>query len=82
MQDWLGPVTFRQQAEGDLGERLLAASAPEPVMFLGTDAPDLSPGLLHQAADGLVAAPCAIVIDTAPAPMPFSINPASIGGAI
>ncbi|NRA28775.1 MAG: glycosyltransferase [Parvularculaceae bacterium] len=59
-QDWLGPVTFRQQAEGDLGERLLAASAPEPVMFLGTDAPDLSPGLLHQAADGLVAAPCAI----------------------
>lgn len=59
-QDWLGSIPFRQQPEGDLGQRLLAASSPEPVIFLGTDAPDLTPALLQLAANALGSAPCAI----------------------
>jgi len=59
-QDWLGPLTFRQQGDGDLGARLLAASSPEPVIFLGTDAPDLTPALVRQCADALKSSPCAI----------------------
>ncbi|MEO1043396.1 MAG: TIGR04282 family arsenosugar biosynthesis glycosyltransferase [Pseudomonadota bacterium] len=53
--DWLGELTFQSQGEGDLGERLLAAAAHYPIIFLGTDAPDLTPNHLHQAADALAA---------------------------
>ncbi|GGY57066.1 TIGR04282 family arsenosugar biosynthesis glycosyltransferase [Parvularcula lutaonensis] len=47
---WLGPVRFREQPEGDLGERLLAAADPYPVIFLGTDCPDFKPKHLRMAA--------------------------------
>jgi uncharacterized protein len=40
--DWLGPdVTLVPQRAGDLGERLLAALDPAPVIFFGADTPDL-----------------------------------------
>ena len=52
-QDWLGDVRVRQQPEGDLGQRLLAAAAPYPVIFIGTDAPDLMPAHLRAAADAV-----------------------------
>lgn len=51
--DWLGDVTVRAQSAGDLGERLLAAAAPYPVIFIGTDAPDLVPAHLRAAADAV-----------------------------
>ena len=50
---WLGPIEVRAQAEGGLGERLLAAAAPYPVIFIGTDAPDLVPAHLRAAADAV-----------------------------
>ncbi|MEE4212311.1 MAG: TIGR04282 family arsenosugar biosynthesis glycosyltransferase [Parvularcula sp.] len=46
---WLGPLSFQSQAQGDLGARLRAAAPPYPVLFLGTDAPDLQPDYLRQA---------------------------------
>lgn len=52
---WLGDVAVRDQGTGGLGERLLAAAAPYPVIFIGTDAPDLSAAHLH-AADAAVRA--------------------------
>ena len=52
-QNWLGDLTIHQQAEGDLGARLLAAAAPYPVFFLGTDAPGLTPDLVQNAANVL-----------------------------
>lgn len=52
-RDWLGDISVRQQSEGDLGQRLLAAAAPYPVIFIGTDAPDLVPAHLRAAADAV-----------------------------
>jgi len=41
--DWLGDdLSFIPQVEGDLTDRLLAAVDPAPVIFLGSDTPDLS----------------------------------------
>lgn len=49
------PVTLRQQPEGDLGARMLAAivTADGPVLVTGTDCPALEPGHLHAAAAAL-----------------------------
>lgn len=52
-EDWLGPHKHHQQASGDLGERLEAAGEPYPVLFLGTDCPDLAPSDLIDAAAAL-----------------------------
>lgn len=49
--DWLGEdLTFVDQGEGDLGERLLRAAAPGPVLFIGSDLPDLGAEHLRMAA--------------------------------
>ena len=51
-REWLGEdLTFTQQIEGDLGERLQAASLPTPVLFIGSDLPDLKAAHLVEAAD-------------------------------
>ena len=50
---WLGEVDVRAQQGAGLGERLLAAAAPYPVIFIGTDAPDLVPAHLRAAADAV-----------------------------
>ena len=52
-RDWLGDVDVRAQGEGGLGERLLLAATPYPVIFIGTDAPDLVPAHLRAAADAV-----------------------------
>lgn len=52
-RDWLGDVAVQSQGEGGLGERLLRAAAPYPVIFIGTDAPDLVPAHLRAAADAV-----------------------------
>ena len=52
--DWLGPLTFVDQGNGDLGERLARAGPPWPTIFIGADAPDLTPELLCNAADAMV----------------------------
>jgi rSAM/selenodomain-associated transferase 1 len=58
--DWLGVADVVDQGEGDLGERLARAAAPYPVLFIGSDAPDLTPALLRNAADALAHAPAVI----------------------
>ena len=58
---WLGcDITFVDQGEGDLGDRLARAAAPYPVIFIGSDAPDLDAGRLIVAAKALVSAPAVI----------------------
>lgn len=52
-RDWLGDITIREQPEGGLGQRLLAAAPPYPVILIGTDAPDLVPAHLRAAADAV-----------------------------
>ncbi|MDT7952530.1 MAG: TIGR04282 family arsenosugar biosynthesis glycosyltransferase [Acetobacteraceae bacterium] len=52
-REWLGALVVRSQGEGGLGERLLRAAAPHPVIFIGTDAPDLVPAHLRAAADAV-----------------------------
>ena len=51
--DWLGVGGVVDQGEGDLGTRLARAAPPYPVIFIGADAPDLTPALLRNAADAL-----------------------------
>ncbi len=59
--DWLGrDITFIDQGEGDLGDRLARAAAPYPVIFIGSDAPDLDTGRLIVAAKALASAPAVI----------------------
>lgn len=52
-----GPVSLRQQPEGDLGQRMLAAmqesATPDGVLVIGTDCPALTPSHLRQAAERL-----------------------------
>ena len=48
----LGPLTLRQQAEGDLGQRMLATISG-PTLIIGTDCPALTPAHLQQAANAL-----------------------------
>jgi len=50
-------VALRPQADGDLGERMLAAfqtHEPSPLLLIGTDCPVLSPANLRRAASDLV----------------------------
>lgn len=58
--DWLGDGQIVDQGEGDLGERLHRAGPPYPTVFVGADAPDLTPALLRNAADALAHAPAVI----------------------
>ena len=49
--DWLGSDTaLVDQGDGDLGQRLRRAASPTPVLFIGSDLPDLSASHLTQAA--------------------------------
>ncbi len=50
---WLGDIDVREQQGAGLGDRLLAAASPYPVVFIGTDAPDLVPAHLRAAADAV-----------------------------
>ncbi|WP_375403037.1 TIGR04282 family arsenosugar biosynthesis glycosyltransferase [uncultured Sphingomonas sp.] len=59
-QDWLGTLSVVDQGDGDLGERLARAGPPYPTLFIGSDAPDLSPGHLSAAAAELDRAPAVI----------------------
>ena len=53
-QNWLGnELTIIPQAEGGLGERLLAALDPAPCIFFGADTPDLSPEIVAEAVAAL-----------------------------
>lgn len=58
--DWLGDGNIVDQGAGDLGERLERAGPPYPTLFIGADAPDLTPALLRNAADALIDAPAVI----------------------
>lgn len=57
---WLGVDAVVDQGDGYLGERLARAGPPWPTLFIGADAPDLSPALLRSAADALTLSPAAI----------------------
>lgn len=60
-RDWLGDdIAFIDQGEGDLGDRLARAAAPYPVIFIGSDAPDLDADRLITAAKALASAPAVI----------------------
>ena len=59
-REWLGALVVLDQGEGGLGTRLLAAAAPYPVIFIGTDAPDLTVAHLRAAADAVLAGRCVI----------------------
>ena len=52
-EEWLGPMSIVDQGDGDLGERLARAGPPYPTIFIGSDAPDLTPALLQRAARAL-----------------------------
>lgn len=52
-RDWLGPITAVDQGSGELGERLARAGPPYPTLFIGSDAPDLTPHQLRAAAGTL-----------------------------
>jgi len=55
MRQWLGDHTFRRQSSGPLGERMkqafagVFASASGPVVLIGSDCPELTCDILHQA---------------------------------
>lgn len=52
--EWLGAdVILKQQAEGDLTDRLTAALDPAPVIFFGADTPDLSREIVTSAIGAL-----------------------------
>ena len=51
--EWLGPGSIVDQGDGNLGERLARAGPPYPTIFIGSDAPDLTPALLQRAARAL-----------------------------
>ncbi len=60
-REWLGgDIAFIDQGEGDLGDRLARAAAPYPVIFIGSDAPDLNADRLIAAAKALAGAPAVI----------------------
>jgi uncharacterized protein len=56
-QAWLGRLDFREQGEGDLGERLVRAvrdaftEGANKVLVIGTDCPELDAATLNQAMD-------------------------------
>ncbi len=50
-REWLDDdIRITQQSEGDLGDRLRAAVDPAPVLFIGSDLPDLEAAHLVEAA--------------------------------
>lgn len=52
--NWLGSdISYVPQVEGELTDRLLAAIDPAPVIFLGSDTPDLSTRHVIAAIDAL-----------------------------
>lgn len=57
---WLGDVPVVDQGTGDLGARLMAAGPPYPTLFIGADAPDLTPAHLLDAAAALTGAAAVI----------------------
>ena len=57
---WLGDVPVVDQGEGDLGARLVAAGPPYPTLFIGADAPDLTPAHLLGAAAAMTGAEAVI----------------------
>lgn len=57
---WLGTDAVVDQGEGGLGERLARAGPPYPTVFIGADAPDLTPALLRNAADALLHTPAVV----------------------
>ena len=59
-RNWLGDVRVVDQGEGGLGERLLAAAPPYPVMFIGADGPHLAATHLREAVAALAQGRCAI----------------------
>lgn len=60
-REWLGgDIAFIDQGEGDLGDRLARAAAPYPVIFIGSDAPDLNAERLIAAATALANASAVI----------------------
>ncbi len=59
-RDWLGDVAVADQGEGDLGARLLRAATPYPVIFIGSDLPDLAPRHLLEAEAALERTPAVI----------------------
>lgn len=54
-QDWLGEdaIDFEEQVKGDLTDRLLALLNPAPVIFFGSDTPDLSQRHVTNAIDAM-----------------------------
>lgn len=53
-EKWLGSdIEYVAQPEGDLTARLMAAMAPAPVIFLGSDTPDLQARHIEQAVAAL-----------------------------
>ncbi len=57
---WLEDVPVVDQGTGDLGARLMAAGPPYPTLFIGADAPDLTPAHLLTAAAAMTGAEAAI----------------------
>lgn len=54
-RQWLGDdIAYAEQGEGDLGDRMARASQPAPVIFLGSDCPDLHPRHIAEAAQALI----------------------------
>lgn len=54
-RQWLGnDVELVEQVEGDLTDRLIAASKDTPHIFFGADTPDLSPGIVQKAIAALL----------------------------
>ena len=51
-------IAYARQAEGDLGARM--AAVPPPCILIGSDAPDVTPSLLREAARALTDAPAVI----------------------
>jgi rSAM/selenodomain-associated transferase 1 len=59
--DWLGnDIAVVDQGDGDLGQRLFRAAAPEPVLFIGSDLPDLTADHLADAAQRLLTEPVVV----------------------
>lgn len=53
-KNWLGhEVDFVEQPDGDLSKKLLSAIDPAPVIFFGSDTPDLQAGHIEEAIEGL-----------------------------
>ncbi|MEP2990479.1 MAG: TIGR04282 family arsenosugar biosynthesis glycosyltransferase [Parasphingorhabdus sp.] len=53
-ESWLGTaIEFSEQPDGDLSKKLLSAIDPSPVIFFGSDTPDLQASHIEEAIEGL-----------------------------